>query len=638
MTLFKQIALLVSLLLLLLLGTVLILNFTNTTASIQDQLYEDAKNTASSLSLSMGTAGGDESIMSTMINANFDSGHYQRIALYDMEENLVYERLIEQRQSVVPEWFLNAISIDIPMATAQVSSGWSPIGILTVQSDSAYAYVLLYNTLISLLLLFGTLFVVGLGLLNAVLHIVLKPLERVRKQAEAIINNEFIIQEKIPYTVEFRDVVKGMNAMVGKVKDIFEKGNRAMRHNRQLLYNDPVTKLYNRRYLMMKFPQMVGEESSYDYGSISLFALHGAQEANQLIGHQKVDELFAALGSVIQSRGEDYDEIIAARMNGTEFALLLPGCDENEGFEIAEQVCKAAQLMMTHYELDDSKTFGLNAGSYRFSRDQNIGDILSKADYALAQANLMPRGSAYNYVTHDVDAVMGKEAWRDIITDAMKNDRFELAFWPVCDTRSKKLHHSVMTFSLNDAEGKSYSYGKFIAPVISLGLESTVYMHVIDQLLRRPGLDECSVRLPSNFLNTPNLFSDLSKLFEHYAETRKRHITFELPDSLIVSNLDLVMQFAALFKRYGYGFGINQFTGESKNYSFLQELKPAYIKANANFLLDQSPQSMSTLQIITDTLGIELLAESVMEEGQLEKLAKHDIFVIQGPVAEKLLG
>ncbi|MDX1295335.1 MAG: LapD/MoxY N-terminal periplasmic domain-containing protein, partial [Sulfurimonadaceae bacterium] len=617
MTLFKQIALLVSLLLLLLLGTVLILNFTNTTASVQEQLYEDAKNTASSLSLSMGTAGGDESIMSTMINANFDSGHYQRIALYDMEENLVYERLIEQRQSVVPEWFLNAVKIDIPMATAQVSSGWSPIGILTVQSDSAYAYVLLYNTLISLLLLFGTLFVVGLGLLNAVLHIVLKPLDRVQKQAEAIINNEFIIQEKIPYTVEFRDVVKGMNAMVGKVKDIFEKGNRAMRHNRQLLYNDPVTKLYNRRYLMMKFPQMVGEESSYDYGSISLFALHGAQEANQVIGHQRVDELFAALGSVIQSRGEDYEEIIAARMNGTEFALLLPGCDEHEGFEIAEQVCKAAQMMMKHYELDDSETFGLNAGSYRFSRDQSIGDILSKADYALAQANLMPKGSAYNYVTHDVDSVMGKEAWREIITDAMQNDRFELAFWPVCDTRTKALHHSVMTFSLSDAEGKSYSYGKFIAPVISLGLESTVYMHVIDQLLRRPGIDECSVRLPSNFLSTPNLFSDLSVLFEHYAETRKRRITFELPDSLIVSNLDLVMQFAALFKRYGYGFGINQFTGESKNYSFLQELKPAYIKANAGFLLDQSPQSMSTLQIITDTLGIELLAESVMEEEQL---------------------
>jgi EAL domain-containing protein (putative c-di-GMP-specific phosphodiesterase class I) len=98
-----------------------------------------------------------------------------------------------------------------------------------------------------------------------------------------------------------------------------------------------------------------------------------------------------------------------------------------------------------------------------------------------------------------------------------------------------------------------------------------------------------------------------------------------------------VLQFAGLFKRFGFGFGINQFTGESKNYSFLQEFKPAYIKANAAFLLDQSPQSMSTLQIVTDTLGIELIAESVMDAAQLEKLAESGIFTIQGPMAEKLV-
>ena len=636
MTLFKQIALLVSLLLLLLLSTVLVLNFTNTTASVQEQLYEDAKNTASSLSLSLGTAGGDESIMSTMINANFDSGHYKRIALYDMEEQLVYERTIERPVTEVPAWFLSRVTIDIPVATAQVSSGWSPIGILIVQSDNAYAYVMLYNSLIALLVLFGTLFAVGLGVLYAMLHTVLKPLDRVQKQAEAILNNEFIIQDKIPYTTEFRHVVFGMNAMISKVKEIFEKGNKAMRHNRQLLYNDPVTKLYNRRYLMMKFPTFLGEDSFYDYGAIALFRLHGALEANKLIGHQRVDELFASLGSLIQSRGEDHKDIIAARLNGTEFALLLPDCDGDEGFEIALQVCKATQMMLHHYGLNNDDTFGINAGVYRYSRDQSVGDILSKADYALAQANLMPNGQAYHYVTHDVDTIMGKEAWRGVIIDAMEHRRFELAFWPVFDTRAKALKHSVMTFSLKDAEGHNYSYGKFIAPVISLGLEPSVYLHVIEQLLLRDDCAACSVRLPSSFMNHPNLFSELGALFEQHGKKHRGTIVFELPDTLIVENLDLVLQFAGLFKRHGFGFGINQFTGESKNYSFLQEFKPAYIKANAAFLLDQSPQSMSTLQIVTDTLGIELIAESVMDETQLEKLSESGITTIQGPMAEKL--
>ncbi len=640
MTLFKQIALLMSSLLLLLLGTVLVLNFSNTNASVQEQLYEDAKNTATSLSLSLGSAGGDESIMSTMINANFDSGHYRRIALYDMDEQLVYERKIEARNIEVPEWFTNLVHIDIPVATAQVSSGWSPVGILSVQSDSAYAYVLLYNSLIGLLSLFGSLFVLGLILLHLILRLVLKPLEKVRRQAEAILGNEFIIQEEIPYTTEFRDVVNGMNAMITKVKDIFDKGNRAMQQNRELLYNDRVSGLYNRRYLMMRLPEFLDEESSYDYGVLVIMALHGAQEANQNLGHQRTDEMFAALGEIVKGYGEAHKNYIAARLNGTEFALVLPGCDDKSGCSLGEGLCNASGKLLQEFGLEGEE-YGLNAGVYRFRRGQGIGDILSKADYALSQANLLPHGHIYHYVTHDVDSIMGKEAWRKIIRDALEQRRFALMFRPVVDSRDRSLHHRVTTFSLSDGAGNDYTYGTFIAPVISLGLESELYLRVIEALLQSEtapnSIEKCAVRLPMDFLHTPNLTDALTQLFEQHQKHPTCQIVFELPDALIGENLDLVTHFAHLFKAHGFGFGINQFTGASGDYSFLQELKPAYIKANAAFLMDQSLQGMSTLHILTKTIGIELIAESVMDEKQLERLRENDIDIIQGPQAELLL-
>jgi len=85
MTFFKQIAVMLSIFLLVLLTTVLALNFISANQSVQDRLYEDAKNTASSLSLSLGSANGDLSMMSTMINANFDSGNYLYISLVDVD-------------------------------------------------------------------------------------------------------------------------------------------------------------------------------------------------------------------------------------------------------------------------------------------------------------------------------------------------------------------------------------------------------------------------------------------------------------------------------------------------------------------------------------------------------------------------
>lgn len=636
MTLFKQIALLMSLLLLLLLGTVLVLNFSNTIASVQEQLYEDAKNTATSLSLSLGGAGGDESIMSTMINANFDSGHYRRIALYDIDNALVYERTLEARSSDVPEWFLGMVQIDIPTANAQVSSGWSPVGLLSVQSDSAYAYLLLYRSLLGLVGLFGSIFLVGLALLYAVLRMVLQPLERVRKQAEAILDNEFIIQEALPYTTEFRDVVKGMNTMITKVKEIFEKGNKAMQENRELLYRDRTTGLYNRRYLMMKLPQYLGEESSFDYGVVILMALHGAQEANQTLGHQQTDEMFAALGALLKQHGEGYREEVSARLNGTEFALLLPGCSDGTGRSLAESLCRAAETLLQEFGLE-GEAYGVNAGLYRFHREQSAGDILSKADYALSQANLLPPGGVYDYVTHDVDSIMGKEAWRKIIRDALKMHRLHFTFRPVVDLRDRQVHHRVTTFSVADESGNDYSYGSCIAPIISLGLESSVYLQVIETLLDGdaivPDTGKYAIRLPLDFLYTPHLTEKLTALFERHGQKSSR-IIFELPDALIGENIDLVTHFAHLFKQFGFRYGINQFSGASRDYAFLQEFKPAYIKAGATFLTDQSLQGMHTLHSLTQAIGIELIAESVMETSQLERLKELGIHLVQGPQAE----
>ena len=166
MTLFRQMALLISVLMLLLLGTVIAITFDNATDTIEEQLYEDAKNTASSLSLSLGTVGADETIMSTMINANFDSGHYTRITLKDMQDQLTYERLSGESDQGVPQWFIALIPITIPVASAQVSAGWSPIGILEVQSNSTYAYIQLYSQLTKMFALFLILAVIGLGLLG----------------------------------------------------------------------------------------------------------------------------------------------------------------------------------------------------------------------------------------------------------------------------------------------------------------------------------------------------------------------------------------------------------------------------------------------------------------------------------------
>lgn len=640
MTLYRQMSMITTTLMVLLLGTVIAVTFSHTIETLETQLYEDAQNTASSLSLSLGSTDGSESVMSTMINANFDTGHYARIILYDMEKKIVYERIGEEVDHGVPEWFKALITIKIPKASAQVSSGWTPIGVLKVQSDSSYAYGALYTQLFRLIILFVLLVIIGLGMLYYALHLVLRPLIKVRQQAEAIMRNEFIHQKEIPSTTEFRDVVTAMNSMVTKVHDIFDSSDKAMHHNHELLYRDSLTGLHNRRYLMMRFHEYLGAESAYEHGTLTLFALHGALEANQVIGHQNVDQLFIKIAKTVETKGQHVNNSIAARVNGTEFMLLLPGCLGNEGVKIALRIIRSVQKSLLDQGLTDKGTFNITAGITGYTREDDVVRILSGADYALSQANHHKDEQIYLHTDQKESTVKGKEAWRTMITDAIEERRFTLGLSSVYDTVGKREHHKEIGFDMRDADGELHNYGEFIAPVITLGLLSDVYMDILSQVLRLSEADtngaRCTFRLPAELLSTPNITLALEPLLEAHADSLQIDLVFGIHERFIAANTELAKTFIALFKRFGFDIGIYQFTGESQENDYLKTLRPAYIKADVSYLLDQDQQSMSSIQIIIESLGVNLIATNVSEPRQLEMLAQHKIHIIQGPVVDQI--
>lgn len=637
MTLFKQLALIISFFMTTILIAVFTINLQATKTSVTEALYEDAKNTASSLSLSLGTANGDEDIMSTMIDANFDSGHYTNISLYDINNTLIYERNSEILTNV-PNWFLNLIHIEIPYASAQVSSGWSPIGILTVESDSGYAYAQLFDTFQNFLLLFSGLAVVGLLLIAFFLRLVLKSLDNVKNQATAILDNEFIILKDIPKTIEFKEIVLTMNATVKKVQEIFEKANEALARNQELLYKDPTTHLYNRRYLMLNIENLTKEDNENDGGAIMLAAFKGAEILNKTLGRQKTDQLFLEVANIFQEYTKEYDQRIIARINGTEFTLLLPNAKTSASKNIAEQLTSSIKATINNLNIDTKKV-GVNIGVCRYTKDMKISTIFTKADYALSQTNLYPIGNAQLFEAKN-SVAMGKEEWRGKIEDAIEQDYFALTFWPVYNDNSKKVVQKVMTFSMQDDESNNFAYGNFIAPAITLRLIDDIYIHILEKLFQSSHVEiakkECSIRIPPEFMKISNSYIDMEELFKTYASNSKMQLTFEISNNIVLQNIELVRSYVALFKQFGFRFGINSFNGASGDYSYLKLLNPNFIKADSAFLLDQTKESMMAIQVVTEALGIEVIATGVKTQEEFSSLKELDIYTIQGPLAESL--
>ena len=637
MTLFKQIAILLSLFLLILLGTVLTLNFKSANESVSQRLYEDAKNTASSLSLSLGGANGDISMMSTMINANFDGGNYLLISLVDVDNDILYERVLENSYANVPAWFLELIILEAPIASANVSAGWNQVGILHVQSDLSYAYAELYTIFKNLFISFSILAVIALTLLNLLLAAVLKPLKEVQKQAEAVIRNEFIIQKNIPSTKEFQDVVLGMNTMVSKVKVMFDIGNKELQQQKELEYIDPATKLKNRKYLMDKFPQYLKIDATSKDGINMMLALSGIAKANARIGHEEVDALFVSLAKIFTDSVQVYNEAIVARMNGTEFAIFIPNCGEEEAKEIAQNIKNASQNVIEAHKLDTKCTF-ISIGIFEYNYRQNISKLLSLSDNALTRAKFC---NSHIHCEHAQNAteVMGKNAWRTIIKEALSKDTFSFVPYKVVNASTKKVAHYALSLTLSSGE-KRYLYGQFMASANQLGLSNEIYQNILNMLFKNTDQKlkntSCSLRLPYEYLEEAQSYEELFLLLKHYGMKLPLKLIIEMPDKFVRKNTKDIKEYKALFEKYKIDMGIYEFIGESQDYLYLQELRPLYIKAEANYFLTQNIHFFSALKLITDSVGISLIASSVMDKETLKKLEAIDIHIIQGIVSEEI--
>ncbi|MBN2816313.1 MAG: diguanylate cyclase [Campylobacterales bacterium] len=639
MKLYNQMALAISFIIITILASVMAVSYQSTKKDMLQSVYEASVNNIATLAHTLASAQGDEVIMMSSVDAAFDSGYYKSIEFRSSDGEFVYKQEDSEQIESVPAWFVKFADVANTPISEDVLVGWESIGKVSIVGDTAIVYKSLYKSFVRLLYLFAIFTVISLALFAVMLFYILKPLKEIQKQAEAIMRDEFVYQEKIPYTTEFKEVVKGMNQMVKKVEYIFIKGSEALKRNQELLYIDPITELYNRRYLLLKLPDLIALENRANGGTLVFLGLGGAEILNQSLGHANADKVFQRLGSVLQRVAESFDDGVAARVNGTEFIIVLPNCEAQKSLEVAKEIHTKYELILKKYELL-SEEITLDIGLYRYRPNMDVSELLTKADNALTHAKADEYSSIYVYEERDDENAMGKEQWREIIEESIEKKQIGLKFWSVLDTRSRKISHNVMSFTIDNGAHKEYFYGDFIAPAINLGLVSKIYKLALDTLLTNKhsqlGDKLCSIRLSNEFIKDPYSYETLSFLLKEKAKELPFKLSFELSDNFVVKNPILVGNFIKLFKETGCEFGINAFTGDSEDFSYLKVYNPRFIKADVSFLLDQSQDSMGALRVITDSLGLEIIATSVRTSEELEQLRGMGIYSVQGPITDEI--
>ena len=643
MTLFRQIASIFSMFIILIISSVMYLNFNSANQFIQNQLYTTSEDTATSLGLSLSMNipedGENLSTMKTMVNAIFDRGYYESIILQDMEGNSLIENTNSIKVKNIPNWFIKNVDLKIPTAQSQISAGWMPYGVLSVKLHSGHAYTQLWNIFIEILQTFAVLVSIVLIILYFVLKFILKSLNGVEKQAMAITNNDFIIQKDIPFTTEFKNVVIGMNKMVVKVKDIFEHEALMVQKYNDLLYNDQDTGMGNRKFFSLRLSSLLNQQDASSSGTIIIFVLNDFSETKNTVGYKVLSTYINKLAELFYEVTNDIEERVVTRLKDSEFSMILPESDYIKARKIVDLFLLKANDALPN-ELRKIKKFYISGGATYFDENDKQKDILARADFALSSAKMKNETNVHFHEIKNDETLMelGQEEWHKLITTAIKEDGIKLALQAVKENSGKIYHHEAY-LRMSDANGTIYPARVFMPMLNALNLTDEVDKKVINLALKLANRGtSIAINIATSFIkNSENLYW-LESIFKK-SEALNLHISFESSNYTIIHNLENFTVFSKLVQKYNYEFGIDNFNITDTSLNYLQDLKPAYIKANKSFYIDMHDEgknnSYESFNILTKALDIKIIATAVENKNESDSLKEIPIHLMQGAFIEE---
>ena len=154
---------------------------------------------------------------------------------------------------------------------------------------------------------------------------------------------------------------------------------RLVEINKELSIRDPLTNLYNRRYLMEFLYKELEKSKRLDrYLSIIMLDLDDFKKINDVYGHQMGDLCLKTLADVIIGNTRDMD--VAGRYGGEEFIIVLPDTDKGNALSVANRLrsaIKGIKIPSSNGFITLSASFGVAS----FPEDGiNIDDLIKVAD------------------------------------------------------------------------------------------------------------------------------------------------------------------------------------------------------------------------------------------------------------------
>ena len=156
----------------------------------------------------------------------------------------------------------------------------------------------------------------------------------------------------------------------------------------QVAIKDPLTNLFNRRYLMQQLKYQIGKAKQEEYAlALIIFDIDFFKKINDTYGHLIGDEVLKKFSELIlsQVRGNDF----VGRYGGEEFFLILVETDSEDALRLAERIRKKVSSSILSEKIAGPITISGGIGIYQ--HEMNVEQLIAVADKNLYKAKFAGR-------------------------------------------------------------------------------------------------------------------------------------------------------------------------------------------------------------------------------------------------------
>jgi diguanylate cyclase (GGDEF)-like protein/PAS domain S-box-containing protein len=432
---------------------------------------------------------------------------------------------------------------------------------------------------------------------------------------------------------------------VGSFSDISDQ-KAAEEEIRKLAFFDPLTKLPNRRLLIDRLRHALDVSAKNDIcGAVLFIDLDNFKSLNDTKGHAVGDELLLEVSRRLQSAVRSDD--LVARLGGDEFLILLDQLHEER-----TQAAAAARLvadkalailrqpfLLAGHEHVSSASIGITV--FHGSEDP-LEDLLRRSDTAMYEAKKAGRNTL-RFFDPGMQAALEERALIErSMRHGLTNNEFALHYQVQVDWHGQvfgaeallRWHHPERGLIAPDRFVPLAEESGFILLLGHWVIETACFtLHAWQSM---PSLNRLTVAVnvsAQQFLQGDFVDQVRSCVARHGIDPSK--LKLELTESLVLHNVEEAIAKMQQLKSLGIVFSMDDFGTGHSSLSYLKRLPLDQLKIDRSFVRDiaTDPSDAIIVQTIISmgrTLGLEVIAEGVESEDQLELLRQYGCNAYQG--------